>query len=179
MAYDLLKKKIVGRDWSIGAGFTTTTEDVDLRLAQLTTETNDLNIDITENWFPRVKKNQQAQTFVNAWIRWRDDTYRLVRSWKEGAFYKIHMAWNYLNNTTDRLRELANWRDRWQKISGMQATAPAGTIPQDAGSNPPDPGTNWWKWGAIGGTGGIIAILLGRKIAKLKQLAPSLLAKKE
>jgi hypothetical protein len=168
MAYDLATKKQTARDWSIGAGLTTTTEDVDLRLRQLTTETNGLNVDITQIWYPKAKKDPQTQIFVNAWVRWRDDTYAFVKSWKEGPFYKIHMAWNFLNNATDRLRELADWRAKWQKLSGLEATAPSGTVPPDAGSKPPtDTNTNWWKWAAIGSAGGLGAILIGRKLKQI------------
>lgn len=174
MAYDLATKKHTARDWSIGAGFTTSTEDVDLRLQQLVTETNTLNDDITQIWFPKNKGNPENHAFVRAWIAWRDDTYRFTRSWKEGAFYKIHLAWNYYNNAGDRLRELPQWRSRYQELSGRKATAPTGIIPADAGTNLPtaDSGTNWWKWGAVAGTGGLLALIFRHKIAGLTKLNP-------
>lgn len=169
MAYDLWTKKAVPRNWSIGAKFTTTTEDVELRLKQLTTETNQLNTDITQIWFPKVKQNPQAQAFVNAWVKWRDDTYVFVKSWKTGPTFKIQMAWNFMDNIADRQKELGDWRAKWQKLSGLEATAPTGTIPPDAGSKPPnkDEGINWWKWGAIGGAGGVVALFVTRKFKQI------------
>jgi len=163
MAFSILSGEQVSRDWScgIGASITTSTEDVDIKLAALRTDANNLNIDIT-NWFAGVKDNPKAKTFVNAWVRWRDESYQFIKSWKEGPFYKIKLAWNYWDNAVERMHELAKWRERWERLSGQQSTAPASQLPPLPSSG--GSGGGAWKWAAILGLGGIGALLVAKKV---------------
>ena len=79
MAFDLITRKRSPRNWALGASFTTSTDDVDQRLKDLTIDVNNLNNDITKSWFPKHKNEDASQRFVAAWIAWRDGTYQFVK----------------------------------------------------------------------------------------------------
>jgi hypothetical protein len=165
MAHDLIRGTNDGKDWSIGASITTSTDDVDDRLRMLTTDTNNLNEDIT-GWWKRRQGDGAAGRFVNQWIEWRNAAYKFVRSWKEGPFYKIKLAWNYADNADARIHELAEWRRRWENLSGERATAPASVpppLPKSKGGGGSG-GGGPWKWVGLLGLGGIAALLAAKKI---------------
>jgi hypothetical protein len=159
VAYDIFRKAQTGANWSLGASFTTSTEDVDDRLSSLTVDVNNLNADITQYWFPKHKDDIQARRFLSAWIAWRDGTYKFIRGWKEGTF-KIKLAWNYMDDANQKISELAEWRRRWEALSGEKSTAPA-TLP------PPPPksdGAGIWKWVAALAIGAAGATLVAKKL---------------
>lgn len=160
MAYSLTLGKMVGGDWSMGAGFTTTTEDVEAKLGALRTDVDNLNVDISE-WFKKAQGRPGVKAFVDAWVRWRDDTYKFIASWKQG-FLKIKLAWNYYDNAVDRLNELSKWRERWEKISGETSSAPSSTVPKPASATPEE--INFWKWGAVLGIGAVSALYVSSKV---------------
>jgi len=160
MAYDLMRGCQTRRDWSLGASFTTSTDDAEERLATLTTDVNNLNADITA-WYKNHLGEGTPVKFWRAWIEWRDAAYRFVKSWKEGSAFKIKLAWNYVDNANEKMRELAEWRRRWEQISGERSTAPAAPPPPPP---PPKEGGGGWKLLAILGAGGLGALLLARKL---------------
>ena len=160
MAYDLIRGRLDDKDWSLGASITTSTDDVDDRLRSLTVDTNNLNADVTA-WYKNHAQNLTTQKFAAAWSQWRDATYKFIRSWKEGAFYKIKLAWNFMDDANQRVLELAEWRRRWEQLSGERSTAPATIAPPPP---KPDEGGGPWKWLAILGAGGIGALILSKKI---------------
>jgi hypothetical protein len=151
-----------GKDWSLGASITTSTDDVEDRLRSLTVDTNNLNADITP-WFRANAQNVQAARFVNAWTEWRNGTYKFIKSWKEGGFFKIKLAWNYADNADARIRELSEWRRRWEQLSGEKSTAPASiaTPPKKA---PGESGGSAWKWAAALAAGGLGAMFVAKKL---------------
>ena len=159
MAYDLLKGEKVPGDWSMGAPFTTTTEDVDVKLSALLVDTNNLNDDITKRWYPKEKDTPEVKPFVNAWMKWRDETYKFIKSWKS---FKIKLAWNYYDNAVERMRELASWRKKWEQLSGKEATGPASVPPGDTGDN----GNRLWRWLAIGLGGAAAGLFVLRKLER-------------
>lgn len=158
MAYSLTLKKMVDGDWSMGAGFTTTTDDVEAKLGSLRTDTDNLNVDIS-TWFKKSQGRPGVKAFVDAWVRWRDDTYKFIASWKQG--FKIKLAWNYYDNAVDRLNELVKWRERWERLSGETSSAPASTVPKPTSA--PDE-VNYWKWGAMLGLGAVSALWVSSKV---------------
>lgn len=163
MAYDLMRGCADGRDWSLGASITTSTDDVEDRLSTLTVDTNNLNNDITA-WFTSNSGNDGAVKFWRAWVQWRDATYKFIKSWKEGPFYKIKLAWNYVDNAEERMRQLAEWRRRWEQLSGEKSTAPAAAAPAPPKPKGQESSGGAWKMLAVLGAGGIGALLLSRKL---------------
>ena len=163
MAYDLMKGRQDGKDWSLGASITTTTDDVEDRLRSLTTDTNNLNADVTA-WYKNHAGESGAQKFASAWSEWRDATYKFIKSWKEGPFYKIKLAWNYVDNAEERMRELAEWRRRWEQLSGEKSTAPSTPPPAPPKPKNPDGRGGAWKILAILGAGGLGAMLIAKKL---------------
>lgn len=162
MAYDIMRGKQDGKDWSLGASLTTSTDDVNDRLGSLTVDTNNLNADISA-WYRNNAGEVQTARFAKAWSEWRDGTYKFIKSWKEGGFFKIKLAWNYLDNADTRIRELAEWRRRWEQLSGEKSTAPS-TLPAPPKKQPGEGGGGAWKWLAILGAGGLGAMFLSKKI---------------
>lgn len=160
MAYDLLTGKKSPRNWALGAPLTTSTDDVEERLRSLTVDTNNLNQDISF-WFRQHASESQAKRFADAWSRWRDETYAFIRSWKEGSF-KLKLAWNYVDRAEERMRELTEWRKRWESISHEQATAPASIAPPPPSKKNESGGI--WKWAAMGLVGAIGGVILFKKI---------------
>jgi hypothetical protein len=158
VACDLLTGKTSPRNWALGASFTTSTDDVEVRLKDLTVDVNNLNNDITQYWFPKHKNEEPARRFVAAWIEWRDKTYEFIRSWKQG-FFKVKLAWNYMDDANEKISELAEWRRRWERLSGESSTAPGTTPPEKE-----KPSGGWWKWLAIAGAGAAGGLLIARKL---------------
>lgn len=160
MAYDIILGSRSPRDWSLGsnlgAGFTTSTDDVEARLGTLTVDTNNLNADITA-WFGPNRNLPNVARFADAWVTWRNSTYAFIKSWKEGTF-KIKLAWNYMDRAEEKLRELAEWRRRWEALSGERSTAPAAPPPEKKESG------GLWKWAAAIAAGGALTLLAARKI---------------
>lgn len=157
MAFDLLTKKQSSRDWSLGASFTTTMSDVEDRLRTLTSDTNNLNADITQHWFPKHKNEETAKRFVAQWIEWRDKTYAFIKSWNEGFRFKL--AWNFMDNADQRVAELNEWRARWERLSGETAIAPM-TAPKKKDES----SGGWWKWLAVGLGGAVAAVFVTKKL---------------
>jgi hypothetical protein len=160
MAYDLLTKKRSSRNWALGASFTTSTDDVELRMKDLIVDVNNLNNDITQSWFPKHRNEDSAQRFVAAWIAWRDQAYAFVKSWKEGGFFHVKLAWNYMDDTNQKISELATWRERWERLSGESSTAPSTKAPP---KDEPSSG-GLWKWLAIAGVGAAGGLLIAKKL---------------
>lgn len=159
MAYDLLSGKQTARDWSCGASFFTSTDDVVAKLDSLTADVNNLNTDVSR-WWQGAQKTPETKDFVNAWSRWRDATYRFIKSWREKSL-TIKMAWTYADIADEKMRELAEWRGKYQELSGRAATAPASRPP--AAPKPGD-SSSAWKWVAAIAAGGAAFALISRKL---------------
>ena len=145
MAYDIMRRRQVEGDWSMGAPFFATSEDALQKWNSLIASVDNLNDDVTKVWFPKVRGNEEAVSFVNAWIRWRDTVYS---EYKDNRRRKIipDLAWNVWNRGDARLKELDDWRARWEKLSGRTATAP-GIIPEEKHETKKPSDTSWWKIG--------------------------------
>ena len=163
MSFDLFLKES-NRDWSrgpsfMGASVMTTSEDATNAINQINVDTDNLNVDITMNWYPKVasKKSVSDSSFVNAWIKWRDATYDMIRSTRK---FKIvpDMAWSIVDRVAQKTRELAEWRKRFEAISGERSTAPQSEVPASG-----DGGI--WKMVALAAGG---AALAGIVFAKIK-----------
>lgn len=160
MAYDIFRKTQTSKSWALGASWTTSTDDVEDRLRSLTIDVNNLNTDITQFWFPKHKNEPAAQKFVSAWVQWRDGAYKLIKSWREGWALEVKLAWNYMDNANEKLTELAEWRRRWERLSGESATSPS-TLP------PPkkkEDSSSMWKWIAALAVGAAGATLVAKKL---------------
>jgi hypothetical protein len=159
VAYDLLTKKHTRRNWALGSSFTTSTDDVEQRLRDLTTDVNNLNDDITRYWFPKHQDDEQARRFVAAWTSWRDNTYSFIRGWKEGSRFQIKLAWNYMDQANQKISELADWRARWERMSGERSVAASTQPPEkESASN------GVWKWLAIAGVGAVGGLIVARRL---------------
>lgn len=133
----------------------TSVQDVDALLGQLRVDVDNLNVDITQNWFPRSKKTEKDRAFVNAWVRWRNEAYKLVSGWRKG--FRIQLAWNYWNRGEEKQRELVKWRETFQKLTGETPTAPSAAPPPDSKKASP------WMYAAIAGLGAIGFAWITRK----------------
>ena len=114
---------------------------------------------ITKSWFPKHKNEDASQRFVAAWIAWRDGTYQFVKAWKEGHFYQVKLAWNYIDAANQKISELATWRERWERISGESSTAPSTKAPPKEESS-----GGLWKWLAVAGVGAVGGLLVAKKL---------------
>lgn len=157
MAYDVFSKSHTGRDWSIGAPWNTTNQDVDVKISALLTDTNNLNADISR-WMASdsAKKNPRSHAFWDAWVRWRDETTKFIQSVKKG--WSLKLAWNFYDNAVDRMRELEQWRFHWEELSGERSAGPASKPPA------PESGGGAWKWVAIAGGGTLVSLLVAKKL---------------
>jgi hypothetical protein len=111
-----------------GAPVFTTTGDVTALVDALQTATDNLNADITQRWFPTVSAQPAANDFVNAWIRWRDQTYAFIKGWREGWF---NLAWNWYDTAASKLGELTTWRGNYEQVCGCRASGPAPNVPDN------------------------------------------------
>lgn len=130
-------------DRTLGAPLFTSTGDVKALVDQLNASVDNLNIDITQSWFPTVKTVPSANDYVNAWIRWRDQAYAFIKDYRSQTFY---LAWNWYDMAAAKLNELAEWRRSYEQVAQRGATGPAPKLP--AGATPVD--LEWYiKAGAI------------------------------
>ena len=160
MAYDLMRGRQDGNDWSLGASITTSRDDVEEKLRVLTVGVDSLNADVTA-WYRKHQDDVDAKKFVRAWVEWRDATYGFIKSWGKAVFKFRWNFYSYVDEADQKLRDLSEWRKRWEELSGERSTAPATVAPPVA---KPSEGGGAWKWLAILGAGGIGALLLSRKI---------------
>jgi Transglycosylase SLT domain len=122
----------------VGAPVFTTSEDAKQKWNTLNAATTNLDGDIAR-WFKAPgKRNADETAYVNAWLRWRDAVYS---EYKDNARTKIipDLAWSVWNRGDEKLRELADWRTRFEAISGKKASAPV-TVPEEAGKPKTDYG---------------------------------------
>lgn len=119
--------ELLGDDF--GAPLFTSTGDVRALVDSLQSNTDMLNLDITQTWFPTVSAQPAANEFVNAWIRWRDQTYAWI---KEFRGYWTYLAWNQYDIAAAKLNDLVTWRHNYEQVSGRKATGPSPNIPEGA-----------------------------------------------
>lgn len=165
MALDLILGK-TKRNWSrnstIGDHFFASSRDAAAALDQLNADVDNLNMDITQIWFPRVQA--QGSTvfggFVNAWIKWRDATYAAIN---DGRANKLIPDWskNVMDRVDVKTRELAAWRKQFEVISKTRASGPQSSAPPPEA---PGSGTSIWMYVALAAAGAAGAGLLLAKI---------------
>lgn len=162
MAYDIFRRRQVSGDWTMGAPIFATSEDALQKWYALRTAVDNLNSDITQFWFPKVKNDPAAQSFVNQWITWRNQVYS---DYKENTRRKIipDLAWNVWNRGDAKLKELEEWRARYEKRSGEASTAP-GTKPEETHDTKKPGGFNPWLIATAALAGAVGLTLLQRKI---------------
>lgn len=163
MAYDIFKRRQVGGDWTMGAPFFATTEDALQKWNTLRTSVDNLNEDITQVWFPKVKDDAAAGSFVRMWINWRDNVYS---EYKDNTRRKIipDLAWNVWNRGDAKLKELEEWRARFEKRSGQATIAPGSKPEESHETKKPGSGFNPWLVATAALAGAVGLTLLQRKI---------------
>lgn len=165
MAFDIFKRREVPGDWTMGASFFTTSEDAEQKWNSLLAATNNLNEDITVVWAPTVKGNLAATSFIRQWITFRDTVYS---EYKDNARSKIipDLAWNVWNRGDAKLTELADWRKKFEKLSGMIATAPGPVAEEKHGAEKEKEksgGIGVWGYVAVGLAGAVALTLVQRR----------------
>lgn len=162
MAWDIIRRKQVEGDWTMGASFMTSSEDAKQKWNGLIASVDNLNVDITQVWFPRHRDEELAKNFVNAWIRWRDTVYS---EYKDNARVKIlpDLAWSVWNRGDAKLRELEEWRAKFEALSGQPASAPS-SRPEERHETR-SPGTSPWAWVAAAAGGAALFALALRKVS--------------
>ncbi len=162
MAYDILKGEMVPGDFTMGAPIMTTTEDALQKWNAVRVDTDNLNADITQIWFPKVKAQPAARSFMDAWIRWRDDVYS---QYKDNFRRKLipDLAWGVWNRGDAKLHELAAWRKRFEKISGLETTAPSSSPEAEPPKDKPK-GGSMWMWISAALVGAVGLTLIQRKV---------------
>jgi hypothetical protein len=107
-----------------------------------------LNMEITQIWYPKVASQRRTDhgLFVNSWIRFRDETYKMLDDSKRTLNPELASSIvKRLNLTQENLKD---WRARFEKISGekSQTTVTKITPPE----KDKDPGSSPWMYVAIG-----------------------------
>lgn len=163
MAYDIIRRRQVDGNWTMGAPIFTTSEDALQKWTSLRAAVDNLNNDITQFWFPKAKNEPGAASFVNQWITWRDNVYS---DYKENTRRKIipDLAWNVWNRGDAKLKELEEWRARFEKRSGQATTAPGTTPEETHGPKKPSGGFNPWLLATMALAGAVGLTILQRKI---------------
>lgn len=166
MALDLVLGRTI-RNWSrsssfVGAPIMTTSEDAMAKLDQLNLDVDNLNMDITQIWFPTVQAKGSVANgaFVNAWIKWRDAAYAMIAEGRRKKFIP-DLAWQVVDRVDNKTRELDAWRKQFEAVSKTKATGPQSKAPP-----PPDPnaGSSIWMYVALAAAGAAGAGLLLAKI---------------
>lgn len=162
MAFDIIRRREVPGNWTMGAPFATTSEDAKQKWNTLLAATNNLNDDITQVWGPGAQSDPAAASFIRQWITFRDTIYS---EYKDNARFKIipDLAWNVWNRGDAKLNELAEWRKRFERISGKASTAPGPQAEEKHGAEKPS-GIGIWGYVAIGLAGAVALTLVQRKV---------------
>lgn len=162
MAFDIIRRREVPGNWTMGAAFMTTSEDAKQKWNTLLAATTNLNDDITQVWAPSVQGDPAAMSFVRQWITFRDTVYS---EYKDNARFKIvpDLAWNVWNRGDAKLNELAEWRKRFEKISGKSSTAPSPQAEEKHGTDKPS-GFGFWGYVAVGLAGAVALTLVQRRV---------------
>lgn len=135
-----------------GAPWATTSEDAMQKWNALNTATTNLDSEISA-WFKRPgKRTTDENTFVNAWLRFRDAVYS---EYKDNSRFKIipDLAWSVWDRGNAKLAELQDWANRFQGISGKKSTV--APIPQ------PEKDSGKMDWGPVIKGGLVVGGLIG------------------
>ena len=167
MAFDIFRRRQVPGDWSMGAPIMTTSEDAKQKWNSLLAATNNLNDDITRVWGPGAQKDPASASFIRQWITFRDTIYS---EYKDNARFKIipDLAWSVWNRGDAKITELAEWRRRFEALSGKPTTAPSPQAEEKHTAadkeKEKEKGMSVWGYVAIGLAGAVALTLVQRKV---------------
>lgn len=168
MAYDLIlrKKNGGGRNWSrsssgMGSDFDSGWDEIGIVSSSVARATADavradldaLNLEITA-WYQRVASQRKPAhgVFVNAWIRFRDETYKMIDDSKR--FWNPELASSIVERLNLTQANLRNWRARYEAIAGEKSQT---SLTQIAPPPSSDKGSSPWMYVAIG-LGGVVLV---------------------
>jgi hypothetical protein len=140
----------------MGAPVMTTSQDAEAAINTLNADVDNLNAYVTAWWQATAnKKDPKQANFVNAWMRWRNDTYSMITNSRK--FWAVpDMAWSVVDRANQKTRELATWRATFERVSGTKVDVPQTEEKKDDKSD-------LWKLGAVAAGGALLAVVLIRR----------------
>jgi hypothetical protein len=163
MAVDIFSGAVTPRDWSLGSdsmGLTILWRTAKAQLESLKAAVDILNLDISA-WYHQQDRDADQKQFTNAWNIWRDQFYQWYRSnvstWDR--MFSVEAPWSVASLVEQKQGELNTWRHQFETVSGKKSFG----APQPNQQNPGSPSTSLWKWIAIGGGGGLLALYGAKK----------------
>jgi len=160
MAFDLLSKKQSGRDWSVSVGgdevgLTLSWASAKGQLDSLKAAVDILNADVS-GWYHKSAKESEQKQFANTWSMWRDQFYKWYKTAiSRSSTLTPEMPWSVAEAVEKKTSELNGWRRQFERLSGEMASGPGPVVPSGSGI---------WKWVAVAGAGGLVTLLVARRL---------------